>query len=79
MITLGVVYPQYWAVDPIIVENIFFSHLNTLKVVFCNPHKIGGLDQDVPPLLLAHILNLQSSHFKMTMLHNYETTLRENN
>jgi len=56
--TLGVVYPQYWAIDPIVAEKTFFSHLNTLKVAFCNPYKIGGLDQDVPPLLLAHIFNL---------------------
>jgi hypothetical protein len=50
-----------------------------LKVVFCNPHKIGGLDQDVSPLLSTHMLDLQSSHFKMTMLHNFETTLHEEN
>jgi hypothetical protein len=42
MIALGVVYPQYWVADPIASEE-------TLKVAFCNPRKIGGLDQDVYP------------------------------
>jgi hypothetical protein len=50
-----------------------------LKTTFCNPHKIGGLDQDVPPLLLTHMLDWHSSHFKMTMLHNFKVTLREKN
>jgi hypothetical protein len=79
MTTLGVVYPQYWDVDLIIVEENFFSHLSTLKVAFCNPCKISGLDQDVLPFLLAHMLDLQSNHFKMTMLHNYEATLCKEN
>jgi hypothetical protein len=57
MIALGVVYPQYWVVDSTIAED-FFSHLSTLKVAFCNPHKIGGLDQDVHPLLSTHMLDL---------------------
>jgi hypothetical protein len=50
-----------------------------LKRTFCNPHKIGGLDQNVLPLLLAHMLDLHSSHFKMTMLHNSKIALREKN
>jgi hypothetical protein len=37
------------------------------------------LDQDVPPLLLAYMLDLQSNHFKMTMLHNFEAILCEEN
>ncbi len=57
----------------------YFSHLSTLKTTFCNPRKIGGLDQDVLPLLLTHMLDLHSSHFKMTMLHNYKVTLCEKN
>ncbi len=57
MITLGVVYPQYWVVDSTIVE-FFFFHLSTLKVAFCNPRKIGGLDEDVHPLLSTHMLDL---------------------
>jgi hypothetical protein len=62
VIALGVVYPQYWAIDSIATEETFFSHLSMFKMAFCNPHKIGGMDQDVPPLLLAHTLDLQSSH-----------------
>jgi hypothetical protein len=58
MTTSGVVYPQYWAVDLITAEKIFFSHLNMLKAASCYPHKIGGLDQDVPPLLSAHMFDL---------------------
>jgi hypothetical protein len=46
-------------------------------VAFRNPHKIGGLDKYVFPLFLAHMLDLQSNHFKMTMLHDYGTTLHE--
>jgi hypothetical protein len=45
VIALGVVYPQYWAIDSIVKEETFFSHLSTLKMAFCNPHKIDGLDQ----------------------------------
>jgi hypothetical protein len=56
MITLDVVYPQDWATDLIATKKI--SHLNMLKMTFCNPCKIGGLDQDVPPLLSAHMLDL---------------------
>jgi hypothetical protein len=50
-----------------------------LKVAFCNLHKIGGLDQDVLSLLLTHMFDLQSSHFKMIMLHNYKVALHEEN
>jgi hypothetical protein len=50
-----------------------------LKATFCNHHKIGGLDQNIPPLLSTHMLDLQSSHFKMTMLHNFEGILHEEN
>jgi hypothetical protein len=79
VIALGVVYPQYWAIDSIAIEEIFFSHLNTLKMTFCNPCKIDGLDQDVPPFLLIHMLHLQCSHFKMTTLHNSKASLCEKN
>jgi hypothetical protein len=79
MTTLGVVYPQYWATNSIAMEKILFSYLSMLKTTFCNPCKIGGLDQDVLPLLLAHMLDLQSSHFKMAMLHNSKATLHEKN
>jgi hypothetical protein len=58
MITLGVVYPQYWVVDPIATKYTLFFHLSTLKMAFCNPHKIGGLDQDVFPLLSTHMFDL---------------------
>ncbi len=50
-----------------------------LKTTICNLGKVGGLDQDVPPLLLAHMFDLQFNHFKMTMLHNFETILCEKN
>jgi hypothetical protein len=58
MVTSSVVYPQYWAVDLTTAEKTFSFHLNMLKAAFCNPHKIGGLDQDVLPLLLAHMFDL---------------------
>jgi hypothetical protein len=58
MTALGVVYPQYWVAYLTIAKEIFCSHFNMLKVTFCNPCKIGGLDQDVLPLLSAHKLDL---------------------
>jgi hypothetical protein len=79
MIALGVVYPLYWIIDPTTTKEIFFSHFNTLKVVFCSLRKIGGLDQNVPPLFSTHMFDLQSSHFKMTMLHNLKVALCEKN
>jgi hypothetical protein len=48
-------------------------------MAFCNPCKVSGLDHDVLPFLSAHMLDLQSNHFKMTMLHNYEAILHEKN
>jgi hypothetical protein len=58
MTASGVVYPQYWVVNSTIVKEFFFSHFNMLKGTFCNPCKIGGLDQDVPPFLSTHMLDL---------------------
>jgi hypothetical protein len=55
MIALGVVY---WVANPITTKKNKNSHLNMLKVAFCNPHKIGGLDQDVFPLFLLHMFDL---------------------
>jgi hypothetical protein len=79
MTTLGVVHPQYWVIDLTTIEKTFFFHLSMLKAAICNLRKIGGLDQNVPPLLSTHMLDLQSTHFKMTMLHNFEIVLREEN
>jgi hypothetical protein len=58
MNALSVVYPQYWVVDLTVAKFFFFSHLSTLKAAFCNPRKIGGLDQDVPLLLSTHMFDL---------------------
>jgi hypothetical protein len=79
MTALNVVYRQYCVVDLTIVEEFFFPHLNMLKMAFCNLHKISGLDQDVPPFLSTHMLDLQSIHFKMSMLHNFKVALHKNN
>jgi hypothetical protein len=48
-------------------------------MAFCNLCKISGLKQDVLPFLSTHMLDLQFNHFKMTMLHNFEATLSEEN
>jgi hypothetical protein len=48
-------------------------------MVFCNLHKICGLDQDVLPLFSTHILDLLSSHFKMIVLPNFKVALHEEN
>jgi hypothetical protein len=58
MTALGVVYPQYLVVDPTTMKETFFFHLNTFKIAFYNPCKIGGLDQDVLPLLSTHMFDL---------------------
>lgn len=50
--------------------------LNVIKSTFCVVRRtVDGIM--VPPLLDAHMLNLQSSCFKFTMSHNVERAMAE--
>ncbi len=53
--------------------------MNVLKATFCLPSKLGERGRIVPRLLLVHNLDLQSSHFKVTMMHNFKVVLWEEN
>ncbi len=50
-----------------------------LKATFCVPHKVGDVDKMVLALLSIHTLDLQILFFKMTMCHNSEFVLSEEN
>jgi hypothetical protein len=75
MIVLGVVYPQLWATNTPEAENSFYSHLNVLKATFCVLRAVGQHGKTILALLLTHNLDLQCSHFKMTMIHNSEVVM----
>jgi len=51
--------------------------MNVLKATFCMLGKLGESGRIVPRLLLAHDLDLESSHFKVTMMHNSKVILWE--
>jgi hypothetical protein len=40
---------------------------------------VGDVDKMVPTLLSSHTLDLQAFFFKMTMCHNFELVLRDEN
>jgi hypothetical protein len=72
---IGIVYPQYW-LNPLVVEGSFFLHLNVIKFTFFVAHKtIDGIM--VPLLLDSHMLDVQSSYFRLTMSHNVEGAMAE--
>jgi hypothetical protein len=77
MIALGVIYPQFWATNTIEAKNNFYFHLNVLKATFCVPSKVGQNGKTIFALLSFHNLNLQCSHFKMTMIHNSKVVMRD--
>jgi hypothetical protein len=48
-----------------------------MKATFSVLCKVGENGKIVFALLLNHILNLQSSHFNMTMIHNFKIVMCE--
>lgn len=81
MTALGIVYPQFWASSNLKAKASFYSHLNVLKAIFCVPRRIGLSANIIFALLDTHTLDLQPSHFKMTMIHNSKVVMcdQENN
>jgi hypothetical protein len=55
--------------------------LNVLKATFCVSCKVGQNGKTILALLSSHSLDLQCSHFKMTMIHNFKVVMcdSENN
>lgn len=53
--------------------------MNVLKATFCLLRKLGESGRVVLALFLIHNLDLRSSHFKVTMMHNFEAILWEEN
>jgi hypothetical protein len=49
--------------------------MNVMKATFSVLCKVGESGKIVLALLLNHILNLESSHFKMTMIHNFKVVM----
>jgi len=66
MMAFGMVYPQYW-LNFIIVEGSFLLCLNVIKSTFCVVRKTVDGIMVPPPLLDSHMLNVQSSCFRLTM------------
>ncbi len=56
---------------------IVFIHLNVFNTIFCVPRVVGQHGKIVPTLLSTHNLDLQCSHFKMTMIHNFEVVMHD--
>ncbi len=57
--------------ESFVVEGSFFLHLNVIKSTFCVVCMIiDGIM--VPPLLDSHMLDVQSSCFRLIMSHNVE-------
>lgn len=75
MIALGVVYSQFWATNTIHAKSNFCFHLNVLKATLCVPSKVGQTRKTILALLSSHNLELQCSHFKMTMIHNFKVAM----
>lgn len=76
---MGVVYPQFWAKNPIDVEENFQIHLSMLKQNLYMPCEVDDYDKVMFILLLIQNLDCQMFFFKMTMVHNVEAILREDN
>jgi hypothetical protein len=53
--------------------------MNVLNATCCVPHKLGENGKVVHVLFFTHDLDLQSSHFKVTMMHNSKAVLQEEN
>jgi hypothetical protein len=51
--------------------------MNVMKATCRVPCKVGESGKIVHALFSNHILNLQSSHFKMTMIHNFKVVMCE--
>jgi hypothetical protein len=75
MAILSMVYPQYWICEEIVASN-FLPHLYLIKLAFCVDKKLKG-GSIVPRLLDSKHLDVQASHFKLTMSHNVEAMMRE--
>jgi hypothetical protein len=75
MIALRVIYSQFWATNTTKAKSNYYFHLNVLKATFCVPCKVGQTRKIVLALLSSHNLDLQCSHFKMTMIHNFEIVM----
>jgi hypothetical protein len=72
---LGIVYLQYW-LNPLVVEGSFLLHLNVIRFTICVTCKtIDGIM--VPPLLDSHMLDVQSSYFRLTISHNAKGAMAE--
>jgi hypothetical protein len=61
------------------VKEEFHRQLNVLKATFYAFCKVGETGKVVPTLLSSHKPRFASFFFKMTMGHNYEPILHEEN
>jgi len=64
MITLGVVYQQFWAINGDEVEENFHTYLAIKKATFCVLHKMGENENIMHVFLLNQALDLETSFFK---------------
>jgi hypothetical protein len=73
MVVLGMVYLQYWICEETTTNN-FLPHLDLIKYAFCVDKKLKG-GSIILGLLDSRQLDLQASHFKLTMSHNVEAIM----
>ncbi len=59
------------------IDNNFYFHLNVFKTTLCVPYKVVQNGKTVLTLLSSHNLDLQCSHFKMTLIHNFEVVMHD--
>jgi hypothetical protein len=56
-------------------DESFNTHLNVIKGLFCNPKKIGVVEDVVTKVLCGSTLNVLKSMFKFTMKNNAQAAL----
>lgn len=70
---LGIVYFHDWLLEE--CDELFDTHLNIMKAIFCTPKKIGVTEHVVIEVLCASTLDVQKSMSKITMKRNVEVAL----
>jgi hypothetical protein len=83
VLTMSSMYVNSWAKSLLLApwymcwwaKTKFYFHMNVMKATFNVPCKVGESWKIVLALLLNHILNFQSSHLRMIVIHNFKIVI----
>lgn len=75
MLTLGVIYPNFWANRPINVKDNFHQHMTIIKYSYCIFCTMGN--DGIKAMLDGYVLDLQCLFCKMTMITNYKLIIKD--